>query len=50
MQNEIKHITQWQGGKAVGHKRCLSHQLFPFDSFDNKSKKLAFEIRRFFTI
>ena len=44
MQDEIKHITKWQGGKEV------DHQLLPFDSFDSQSKKLAFEICRFFTI
>ena len=50
MQDEIKHITKWQGGKEVDHKHCHSHQLLPFDSFDSQSKKLAFEICRFFTI
>ena len=49
MQDEIKHITKWQGGKEVGHKRCHSHQLLPFDSFDSESKNIAFEIRRVFT-
>ena len=49
MQDEIKHITKWQGGKEVGHKHCHSHLLLPFDSFDSQGKKLAFEIRRVFT-
>jgi hypothetical protein len=49
MQDEIKHITKWQGGKEVGHKHCQSHQILLFDSFDSESKNLAFEIRRVFT-
>ena len=50
MQDKIKHITKWQGGKEVGRKHSHSHQLIPFDSFDSESKKLAFDIQRFFTI
>ena len=49
MQDEIKHITKRQVGKEVGHKRCHSHQIIPFHSFDSESKNLAFEIRRVFT-
>ena len=49
MQDEIKHITKWQGMKEVGHKRYHSHQIIQFHSFDSESKNLVFEIRRVFT-
>ena len=50
MQDKIKHITKWQGGKEVGRKHSHSHQIIPFHSFDRDSKKLAFENHIFFTI